>query len=277
MEGNTGFQLNSLIETMTELVTQWGLKVIGALALLVVGLWVAKAIRSSLRKALGRSEMDPTLIPFLSGIVYYLVLAVLITAVLGLFGIETTSLIAVLGAAGFAVGLAMQGTLSNFSAGVMLLVFRPFTMGDVIDAAGVTGKVHEIGIFSTTLNTADNVRIVLPNSAVYGTTIKNFTTNDNRRNDLVVGIGYGDDIGLAVSTIMGVLKADSRVLPDPEPSVAVAELADSSVNLNVRPWCRKDDYWPLRADLNREIKEKLEAAGCNIPYPQTDVHLHQAT
>ena len=277
MADNTGFQLGNLIDTVTELVTQWGLKVIGALALLIVGIWLAKAIRGSLRKALRRAEMEPTLIPFLSAIVYYLVLAVLITAVLSLFGIETTSLIAVLGAAGFAVGLAMQGTLSNFSAGVMLLVFRPFTVGDFIDAAGVAGKVHEIGIFSTTLNTADNVRIILPNSSVYGTTIKNFTTNDNRRNDLVIGISYGDDIGLAVNTIMGVLKADSRVLADPEPLVAVAELADSSVNLNVRPWCSKDDYWPLRADLNREIKEKLEAAGCSIPYPQTDVHLHQVT
>jgi small conductance mechanosensitive channel len=277
METNTGFQPGNLIDTITELVTQWGLKVIGALVLFIVGMWVAKAIRSSLRKALGRSEMDPTLIPFLSGIIYYIVLAVLITAVLGLFGIETTSLIAVLGAAGFAVGLAMQGTLSNFSAGVMLLIFRPFKIGDFIDAAGVAGSVHEIGIFSTTLNTADNVRIILPNSSVYGTTIKNFATNDNRRNDMVIGISYEDNIGVAVDTIIGILRADDRVLADPEPMVAVAELADSSVNLNVRPWCRKEDYWPLRADLNREIKEKLEAAGCSIPFPQADVHMRQVT
>ncbi len=277
METNTGFQPGNLIDTITELVTQWGLKVIGALVLFIVGIWVAKAIRSSLRKALGRSEMDPTLIPFLSGIIYYIVLAVLITAVLGLFGIETTSLIAVLGAAGFAVGLAMQGTLSNFSAGVMLLIFRPFKVGDFIDAAGVAGSVHEIGIFSTTLNTADNVRIILPNSSVYGTTIKNFATNDNRRNDMVIGISYEDNISVAVNTIIGILKADRRVLADPEPLVAVAELADSSVNLNVRPWCRKEDYWPLRADLHREIKEKLEAAGCSIPFPQTDVHMRQVT
>ena len=277
METNTGFQPGNLIDTITELVTQWGLKVIGALVLFIVGMWVAKAIRSSLRKALGRSEMDPTLIPFLSGIIYYIVLAVLITAVLGLFGIETTSLIAVLGAAGFAVGLAMQGTLSNFSAGVMLLIFRPFKIGDFIDAGGVAGSVHEIGIFSTTLNTADNVRIILPNSSVYGTTIKNFATNDNRRNDMVIGISYEDNISVAVDTIIGILKADRRVLADPEPLVAVAELADSSVNLNVRPWCRKEDYWPLRADLHREIKEKLEAAGCSIPFPQTDVHMRQVT
>ncbi len=277
MEGNTGFQLSNLIDIATELVTRWGLKVIGALALLMVGMWVAKAIRASVRKALGRSEMDPTLIPFLSGILYYLVLAVVITAVLSLFGIETTSLIAVLGAAGFAIGLAMQGTLSNFSAGVMLLVFRPFKVGDFIDAAGVAGKVCEIGIFSTTLDTPDNVRIILPNSSVYGTTIKNFTTNDNRRNDLVIGISYDDDIGVAVDTVLAVLRADDRVLADPEPLVAVAELADSSVNLNVRPWCRKEDYWTLRADLNRRIKEKLEAAGCHIPYPQADVHMRQVT
>lgn len=276
MEGTTGFQVSNLVESVTDLVTQWGLRVIGALVLLVIGLWVAKAIRASVRKTLGRTQMDATLIPFLSGILYYILLAVLITAVLGLFGIETTSLIAVLGAAGFAVGLAMQGTLSNFSAGVMLLIFRPFKVGDFIDAAGVAGSVHEIGIFATTLNTPDNVRIILPNSSVYGTTIKNFATNDNRRNDLVIGISYDDDIGLAVDTIRGVLQADNRVLAEPEPLVAVGELADSSVNLNVRPWCRKEDYWALRADLNREIKEKLEAAGCSIPYPQSDVHMHQA-
>jgi small conductance mechanosensitive channel len=276
MEETSGFDVNALMNTATELVTQWGLKVVGALALLIIGMMVAKMIRGSIRKALGKSSMDNTLIPFLSGIVYYILMAVLLTAVLGLFGIETTSLIAVLGAAGFAIGLAMQGTLSNFSAGVMLLIFRPFKIGDFIDAAGVAGSVQEIGIFSTTLNTGDNVRIILPNSSVYGTTIKNFSTNDNRRNDMVIGIGYSDDIGLAIRTIEEILMADDRVLSEPAYLVAVAELADSSVNLNVRPWCRKENYWPLRADLHRLFKEKLEAAGCSIPYPQTDVHLHQA-
>ncbi len=277
MEGNAGLNLDSLMKTAADLLTHWGLKVVGAVALLVVGMIVAKTIRASVRKAMAKTSMDATLIPFLSGMVYYLIVAVLLTAVLGMFGVQTTSLIAVLGAAGFAVGMAMQGTLSNFSAGVMLLFFRPFKVGDFIDAAGVAGTVQEIGIFSTTLNTPDNVRIILPNSAVFGATIKNFSTNDNRRNDMVVGIGYGDDIGLAIRTIEEILQADSRVLSDPAPGVAVAELADSSVNLNVRPWCRKEDYWPLRSDLQRRFKERLEEAGCNIPYPQTDVHLHQVS
>jgi small conductance mechanosensitive channel len=196
-----------------------------------------------------------------------------VIAVLGLFGIETTSLIAVLGAAGLAVGLALQGTLSNFSAGVMLLVFRPFKVGDYVEVAGAAGSVQEVGIFSTVLHTPDNVKITIPNSSVYGDTIKNYSANDTRRNDLVIGISYGDDIARAIETIRQVLVSDSRVLADPEAVVAVVELADSSVNLVVRPWCAGGDYWPLRFDLTRKIKEELEAAGCSIPFPQRDLHL----
>jgi small conductance mechanosensitive channel len=209
--------------------------------------------------------------------VYYLVLAFVIIAVLQLFGVETTSMGAVLGAAGFAVGLAMQGTLSNFSAGVMLLVFRPFRVDDFVDVAGTAGTVQEVGIFSTTMSTPDNVRIIVPNSAIYGQTIKNFSANDTRRVDLVMGIGYGDDIALAVQTLERIMDGDARVLKDPAPVVAVHELADSSVNLVVRPWCKKEDYWALRWDLTRAFKEQLEAAGCNIPFPQRDVHLYQVS
>jgi small conductance mechanosensitive channel len=193
-----------------------------------------------------------------------------------MFGIETTSLIAVLGTAGLAIGLAVQGTLSNFSSGVMLLLFRPFHVGDYIDAAGVAGTVSEIGVFSTVLNTPDNVRIIVPNSGIFGSTIKNFSTNDTRRNDIVLGISYDDDISTAIAVVNAVLGKDPRVLSDPEPLVAVSELSDSSVNLVVRPWCQRDDYWSLRFDLIRKFKEELEQAGCSIPYPQRDVHLHQA-
>jgi len=204
---------------------------------------------------------------------YYVVLAVVVIAVLNLFGVQTTSLIAVLGAAGLAVGLALQGTLSNFAAGVMLLVFRPFRIGDYVDIAGTAGSVVEIGLFTVALNTPDNVRIIVPNSSVYGQTISNYAANPTRRNDLVIGIAYGDDIGKAISTIEAVLAADARVLKDPAPVVATSELADSSVNIVVRPWCTKEDYWGLRFDLTRKIKEELEAAGCSIPFPQRDVHL----
>jgi len=262
------------METLTTLISVWGLRVVGALVLLVVGLAVAKFIRGSVRKALERSKLDNTLIPFLSGIIYYLLLAFVIVAVLSLFGVETTSFIAVLGAAGFAVGLALQGTLSNFASGVMLLVFRPFGVGDFIDAGGTAGTVEAIGVFATTLKSPDNVKIIASNSSIYAATIKNFSAHDTRRNDIVIGVSYNDDLGKAAEVINRVLAADDRILHEPAPLVAVSELGDSSVNFVVRPWCTKDDYWALRFDLLRELKEQLEAAGCSIPYPQTDVHVH---
>jgi small conductance mechanosensitive channel len=166
--------------------------------------------------------------------------------------------------------------LSNFAAGVMLLLFRPFHLGDYVEIGGTAGSVAEIGIFSTTLNTPDNVRITVPNSAVYGQTIKNYSANENRRNDLGIGISYSDDIGKALEVVRQVLDADGRVLKDPAPVIAVSELGDSSVNLVVRPWCRKEDYWPLRFDLTRALKEAVEAAGCSIPFPQRDVHVIRA-
>ena len=275
MESNSGF--DSIVSTATALISTWGLRVVGALAVLIIGFIVAKMIRGSVRKALKRSNLDAALVPFIASMVYYGVLIFVLLAVLNLFGIQTTSFIAVLGAAGFAVGLAMQGTLGNFASGVMILIFRPFTVGHFIDAGGVAGSVQEIGIFSTILNSPDNVRIVVPNSAIYGQTIKNFAANDTRRNDMVMGISYGDDIGKAIEVINGILGSDPRVLADPAPVVAVSELADSSVNLVVRPWCTKEDYWGLRFDLTRRFKEELEAAGCSIPFPQQDVHMHQVS
>jgi len=254
-------------------VTRWGVRVIGALAVLLVGWLVAKGIRAGVRRALERTRVDATLVPFISKIIYYGVLTFVVLAVLGIFGIQTASIIAVIGAAAFAVGLALQGTLSNFSAGVMILIFRPFKVGDYVEAGGSAGSVMEIDIFNTVLNTPDNVRVIVPNAAVYGSTIKNYATNDTRRLDMVMGIAYTDDIGTAIETITRVLKAEERVLAEPALTVAVAELADSSVNLVVRPWCNKGDYWPLKFDLTRKLKEELEAAGCNIPFPQRDVHL----
>lgn len=251
------------------------LRVIGAIAVLVLGWIVAKTARRYVRKILERSEIDDTLVPFISKLVYYALLTFTVIAVLSLFGVETTSFVAVLAAAGFAVGMALQGTLSNFASGIMLLIFRPFGIGDYVEAGGSSGSVIEIGVFATTLNTPDNVRIVVPNSAIYGQTIKNYAANDTRRNDMVIGIAYDDDIGKAIATIQQCLDEDARVLKEPAPVIAVSELGDSSVNLVVRPWCTKEDYWALRFDLTRTIKEQLEANGCSIPFPQTDVHLHQ--
>jgi small conductance mechanosensitive channel len=262
-----------LIETTLTLVSTWGLQVIGAIAVLIVGRWIAGLLRRAVTRGLERARVDATLVPFLAGMTYYLALAVVLIAVLGLFGIETTSLVAVVGAAGLAVGLAMQGTLANFSSGVMLLVFRPFGKGDFVEVAGVKGSVQQIGIFTTTLSTPDNVCIIVPNSAVSGAIISNYSANDTRRNDMVFGVSYVDDLANAEDAIRRVLAADSRVLKDPEPVVAVAELADSSVNFVVRPWCGKDDYWPLRFDLTRRIKDELESSGCSIPFPQRDLHI----
>lgn len=269
--------LTDTLATVRDAATTWGLEAIGALLVLILGWIAAKWIRKSLRKALAKRNVDETLVPFLSSMVYYLVLAFVVIAALGMFGVQATSMVAVLGAAGLAVGLALQGTLSNFAAGVMLLIFRPFKVGDFVDAGGVAGSVIEIAIFSTTLHSPDNVRITVPNGVIYGAVIRNFTANDTRRNDMAIGIGYNDDIGKAIEVLQRCLDSDGRVFKDPAPVIAVSELGDSSVNLVVRPWCKKEDYWGLRFDLTRKMKEELEAAGCSIPFPQTDVHLHKAS
>jgi small conductance mechanosensitive channel len=268
--------VDQAVQNVVTLVSTWGLQLAGALAVLIIGRFLCGVARKSVRRAMESRRVDPSLIPFASNLVYFVLLAAVLIAVLGLFGIETTSLVAVLGPAGLAIGLALQGTLGNFSSGVMLLLFRPFHVGDFIDAAGVAGTVVEIGVFSTIMNTPDNVKIIVPNSGIFGATIKNFSANDTRRNDIVLGISYDDDISNAIAVVNAVLSKDSRILSDPEPVVAVSELADSSVNLVVRPWCRKEDYWGLRYDLTRKLKEELEQAGCSIPYPQHDVHLHQS-
>ena len=274
MESNT-LDLASVITNSRELLTYWGLRVAAAAALLVGGWVFAAAVRRSLRRLFQRTELDQTLEIFVTSLVYWATLIFVGLAVLGVFGIETTSIVAVLGAGSFAVGLALQGTLSNFASGVMLLVFRPFKVGDFIEAGGVSGTVEEVGIFSSSLNTSDNIRVVAPNSLIYGKTVKNYSINPTRRLDLTVGISYTDDIGEAIRFLERTLADDDRVLAEPAPRVVVSELADSSVNLLARPWCRRQDYWSLRCDLHRRVKEGLEAAGCSIPYPQTDIHLHQ--
>ena len=267
------FDINSLIPVLTE----WGIKVVGAIAVLIVGRMVAGIVRSNVRKAMTKAEVDATLIPFVASLVYYIVLAVVIIAVLSLFGIQTTSLVAVLGAAGLAIGLALQGTLSNFAAGVMLLLFRPFKVDDFVEIGGITGKVVAVKIFSTVLKTGDNVMITVPNSQTWGGTIKNYNGFDTRRIDLVMGIDYGDNIQVAMETIQRIVTAHKGVLAEPAPQIAVAELGASSVDIIVRPWCAGADYWNVRFDLTQQLKEGLEAAGCSFPFPQQDVHMHQVS
>ena len=274
--GNLSANLDAFLNLFGALIVTWGLKVLGGLAVFFIGLMVAKSTRRAVGKLFDRLSLDVTLEKFLTSLSYYLVLIIAAIAAMGMVGIQMASFLTVLGAAGLAVGLALQGTLSNVAAGVMLLLFRPFKVGDFIDAGSVAGTVESIGLFTTTLNTPDNVHIIVPNSGIYGGTIKNFSHNEKRRNDMVVGVSYADDLQLAMETIKAVLDAESRVLKDPEYVVAVSELGDSSVNFVVRPWCAASDYWALRWDLTRAFKEKLEAAGCSIPYPQRDVYLHQA-
>lgn len=269
----TNFDLSGTLESLTSSLSTWGVRVIGAIGVLLVGLWVARMVQRAVRKGLERAKFDVTLVPFFASVAYYVVAAFVGIAVLGLFGIPTTSFVAVIGAAGLAIGLALQGSLSNLAAGVMLLIFRPFRVGDYVEAAGVDGSVEEIGLFASSLATLDNTLITLPNAEIWGTTIKNFTAKEKRRNDLEFGISYGDDINQARAAILSACRADSRVLADPAPEVWVTGMGDSSVDLLVVPWCHPDDYWALKFDLYQKVKEALEAGGSTIPFPQRDVHV----
>ena len=270
-------QLPAFMDTATELITTKGLAVVGAILVLILGRVAAGWARRLVTSSLKRGSVDATLIPFLAGMAYFAVLAFTVVAVLGIFGIPTASFVAVLGAAGLAVGLALQGSLGNFAAGVMLLLFRPFKVGDLVEAGGTLGVVKQIGVFSTQLDSLDNVRVILPNSKVFGDKIANLSANPIRRVDMTFGVGYGDDLQLAEDTISRIVRAHPKVLEDPAPTVAVSELADSSVNFVVRPWCKPEDYWTVNFDLHRQLKDGVEAAGLNIPFPQRDVHLHQVS
>lgn len=264
------------VDVALELIASYGLNVLGAVVILVVGVILSGWAQHAVNRGLSRFErFDVTVRGFFASLVRYLILIVTVLAVLNRFGVQTASLIAVLGAAGLAVGLALQGTLSSLAAGVMLLIFRPFNVGDYIEADGQAGAVQSLTLFVTNLNTPDNVRIVVPNSRIWGASIRNYSANPTRRIDLTVGIAYEDDIGKAMDAIRQVIDVDGRVNGEPEPLLAVSALADSSVNLLVRVWCASGNYWPLTFDLNRAIKEKLDAEGISIPYPQRQVHLRQ--
>lgn len=269
------FDLDSLLATATEVVATWAPKVLGALAILFFGWVFAGWIRSLVRRVLKKSPVDDMLIPFLSGVIYVLVITIVGVTAVGTLGVSTASFVAVLGAAGLAIALAFQGTFSNFAAGVMLLTFRPFKVGDFVEMAGVSGTISEVSIFTSVLNTGDNIQIRVPNSQIFGETIKNYSANDTRRIDLVMGVDYSDDLSVAAQTCMDTVSADPRVLSEPALLVAVDELGASSVNIVVRPWVKTEDYWSTRRDLTRALKENLEAAGCSFPFPQRDVHLYQ--
>lgn len=265
----------AMLAQATTVFATWTPRLAGALAVLLFGRMFAGWVRTFSRKALKASQIDDILIPFLSGMIYVGVIVIVVVTAIGVVGVSTASFVAVLGAAGLAIALAFQSTFSNFAAGIMILTFRPFDVGDFVEVGGQSGVVKGVGIFSCILHTGDNVKITVPNSDIFGATIRNYSANDTRRIDLAVGVGYDDDLGVAVRTCQDVLAADQRVLPEPESVVAVHELGDSSVNLVVRPWVKSEDYWTTRWDLTRALKENLESAGCSIPYPQQDVHMYQ--
>ena len=256
------------------LLTSYGLKVIGALLILIVGRFLANWTKKKVASGLERSgKVDPMLRGFLASFARYLVLIITVLAVLSQFGIETTSIIAVLGAASLAIGLALQGTLSNVAAGVMLLVFRPFKIGDFVEAGGTAGTVKGITLFISELATPDNVQILVPNSQVWGTVVKNYSHHGTRRVDLVMGIDYSDDIDKAQSVVQQVVEADGRVLSDPAPMVVVGNLGESSVDLTIRVWCQAGDYWPLKFDLTKNLKQRFDVEHLSIPFPQRTIHM----
>ena len=258
-----------------ELLQQFGINVALALIIFVIGRIVARFVTNLVRKALARTEMEDTLERFLCNILYALLMVVVIIAAINQLGVETTSLLAVLGAAGLAIGLALQGSLSNFAAGVLIVAFRPYKVGDFIEAGGLAGTVEEVQIFTTILKSPDNKKIIVPNSQVMAGEIVNYSAKDTRRVDLVAGCGYGDDLDKVSRVLHDIVNSDERVLKDPEPTIAVSELGDSSVNFVVRPWVKAGDYWPVYFDLTKTIKKRFDAEGIAIPFPQRDVHVYQ--
>jgi small conductance mechanosensitive channel len=256
-----------------EIVTVWGLKVIAAVAIFIVGRWIAMFMRRVIRRLMERANVESIITGFVSSIAYIALLAFVVIAALGQLGIQTTSFIAVLGAAGLAIGLALQGSLANFAAGFLMIIFRPFKVGDFIEGAGISGSVDSIGIFSTVLKTPDNRVITVPNSLIYGTTITNYSAESRRRVDLLIGISYDDDIGRAKALIQGAIARESRVLEEPASQLLLMELGASSVDIAVRVWVATSDYWNVRSDLLESIKKTLEGAGLSIPYPQRDIHI----
>lgn len=264
-----------LIPQLQEWFAFYGLRIIAAIAIFVIGRWVAKGLRSTLKRVMTKNKVDQTLISFMCSIVYAVLIVFVVIAVLNQIGIQTTSLVAILGAAGLAIGLALQGSLSNFAAGVMMIIFRPFKAGDYIEGGGVSGTVEEVQIFTTFLTTPDNKTVIVPNSKIMSDNIINYSTKCTRRIDLTVGVGYGDDLDRARAVIQQVMDAETRILTDPAPMIVVKELSESSVNFSIRPWVMTGDYWEVYFDLVENIKKSFDREGISIPFPQRDVHLYQ--
>lgn len=267
--------IQEYIDKFSPLAIDYGIKIIFALLIFIIGKWIAKRITEILKKSMIKSGIDETISSFAGNLINGMLMVVIIIAALSQIGIQTASFVAIVGAAGLAVGLALQGSLANFASGVLIILFRPIKQGDFIEAGGATGTVNTITIFSTILKTGDNKTIIVPNSGIMGGSITNYSTEQTRRIDLVVGISYDADIRKAKEILRDIIDQDSRILKHLAVTIAVSELADSSVNFVVRPWVSSENYWPTRFDLTEQIKLRFDEVGINIPYPHMDVHLHK--
>lgn len=263
------------MQNAQDLVAAFGMKIIAAIAILLIGRWIAKALTSLTRHAMEKAKVDTMLARFIGNLVYVALLTFVILAAINQLGVQTTSFIAVIGAAGLAIGLALQGSLANMAAGVLIILFRPYKVGDYVEGGGVAGSVEEVQIFTTVLKSPDNKMIIVPNAQIMGGTITNYSARAERRIDLVVGVGYDADLDKTRQVLLDLLSSDERILGEPAPVIGVIELADSSVNFVVRPWVKTADYWSVYFDLNERIKKRFDQEGITIPFPQRDVHIYE--
>lgn len=270
-----GEELSKYNEMAINFATEYGMKILAALLIFFIGKMIAKSLSSVVFKLMSKYDVDETLTKFAQNGVYIGLMVVVIMAAISSLGVDTTSFMAILGAAGLAIGLALKDTLSNVGAAVVILIFRPFKVGDFIDAGGAVGTVEEISLFTTTISPVDNRKIIVPNSAITAGNITNYSSKPQRRVDHIIGIGYDDDIKLAKETLYALIEADSRTLAEPAPLVAVAELGESSVNFTMRAWVNSEDYWDVYFDLLEKAKFALDERGISIPYPQMDIHSKQ--
>lgn len=260
-----------------ETLTNVAVNLLIALAIFVIGKWIARSIQNNIKKILKKRQVDPVLVDFLGTVTFALIFIAAIIAAVDALGVPATSFMAILGAAGLAIGLALKDSLSNFASGVMLVLFRPFTKGDLVEAGGILGTVDEIHLVSTILTTPDNKQIIVPNSLMYDSAIINYSAKDTRRVDMVIGVSYTDDLKVAAEVLNKVCREHPKVLDQPATKVFIKNLGESSVDFVVRPWVKSEDYWAVLAEVLETSKFELEAAGCNIPFPQRDVHLHQVS
>ncbi len=267
--------MDNIVERIVEFAALYGLRVIGAIVIFVIGRWVAKLVRQVVERMLTKGNVDTTLVKFAGNLTYGLLIVVVVLAALNQVGVQTTSFIAIIGAAGLAIAFALQGSLANFAAGIMLIVFRPFAVGNFVQAGGEMGIVEEITLFTTQMRSPDNKVIIVPNSNITGGNIVNFSAKETRRVDLTIGVSYSDDLQKVKAVLADILAKDERILKDPEPTIGVVALADSSIDFAVRPWVNATDYWGVYFDTLQTVKERFDAEGIQIPFPQRDIHIYR--